>query len=191
MWQTTAVAGNPFEYFIVAPIENFAQFDGMGALEKGLGKEGYAAWQAKASRYVNSVKRYVLRTRPDLSYETKMTGPPKLAVVTTVRVAPGRVEDFENFTKNEYLPVVRQSRAAAYYVGQVIFGEDVNEFVTLLLRDNFADIDKGPITVQVLGAEGARKLTQKLAPGAVVHLARSFIRYVPELSIMPAEMPSK
>lgn len=45
--------------------------------------------------------------------------------------------------------------------------------------------------MRVLGEQGAMKLLQKLAPGVVTRLDRSVIRYVPELSIMPAEMPSK
>jgi hypothetical protein len=186
VWQTTAAAGDAFEYVIVAPIDNFAQYDGPGPLEKGLGKEGLAAWQAKASRYVNSVRRFVIRTRPDLSYEGKRTGPPKLAIVSHLHVAPGRGQDFENYTKNDFLPVVKQGQVT-YRVAETIFGGDANEFITLTLRESFADIDKGPVAVQVLGAEGAAKLFQKLTTGTLVHVERSFARYVPELSIMPGE----
>ena len=186
VWQTTAAAGDAFEYVVVAPIENFAQYDGPSPLEKGLGKEGLAAWQAKASRYVNSVRRFVIRTRPDLSYEGKRTGPPKLAVVSHLHVAPGRGQDFENYTKNDFLPVVKQGQVT-YRVAETIFGGDANEFITLTLRESFADIDKGPVAVQVLGAEGAAKLFQKLPTGTLVHVERSFARYVPELSIMPGE----
>ncbi len=191
VWQQTAASGNPYEFTMVAPIDNMAQFDGGGALEKGLGQEGYAAWQTKANSYVTSVRRYIIGTRPDLSYETKMTGPPKLAVVTTVRVAPGRSQDYENWAKNEYLPVIRRSKVAGYWVAQTVFGGDANEYVTLLLRDNFADIDKGPLAMQVLGAEGARQLNQKLVPGIVVHIERSFSRYMPDLSIMPTETANR
>jgi hypothetical protein len=186
VWQTTPAAGDAFEYILVAPIDNFAQYDGPGPLEKGLGKEGFAAWQAKAGRYVNSVRRFVIRTRPDLSSEGKRTGPPKLAVVSHIHVAPGREQDFENYTKNDYLPVIKQGQAT-YRVAQTIFGGDANEFITLTLRESFADIDKGPVTVQVLGAEGAAKLFQKLPAGTVMHLERYLARFVPELSIMPAE----
>ena len=182
VWQQTAAAGSPYEFTIVSPVDNMAQFDGESALEKALGKDGFAAWQAKASSYVTSVHRYVIRTRPDLSYETKMTGPPKMAVVTTLSVAPGRGQDYENWVKNEYLPVVRRSKAVGYWVAETVFGGDANEYVTLTLRDNFADIDKGPIAVQVLGAEGARQLNQKMPAGAIARAERSIIRFVPELS---------
>lgn len=190
VWQRTDAAGSPFEYIIVAPIENLAQYDGPSALEKALGKDGYAAWQGKAGRLVTSVRRYVIRTRPDLSYEGKRTGPPKLAVVTSVHVAPGHSQDWVNYMKNEYVPVMKQGQTT-YLVAETVFGDDVNEYITVTMRDSFADIAKGPITVQVLGAEGAAKLSQKLPVGTVTHTKRSFIRYVPELSIMAAEVSNK
>lgn len=188
VWVQTSLSGDAFEYIIVAPIENFAQYDGPGALEKGLGKEGYAAWITKAGHLVTAVHRFVIRTRPDLSSRGKRTGPPKFAVATSVIVAPGRGQEYENYLKNDYLPVIKKADAT-YYVAQTLFGGDVNEFHSLTLRESFAELDKGPITVQVLGDEGAMKLMQKIPAGAVVHMERSLIRFVPELSIAPAEAP--
>lgn len=186
VWQSTATAGDAFEYVIVAPIGAFAEFDGPSALEKGLGAQGFAGWQAKAGSFVTSVRRFVVRTRPDLSFEAKRTGPPKLAVVTAVHVAPNRNNDFENYVKNDYLPVMQKAQVS-YLVSQSIFGGDANEYVALTLRESFADLDKGPVVIQVLGAEGAQKLVQKLPAGTVTHLERSITRFMPELSLMPPE----
>jgi hypothetical protein len=74
-------------------------------------------------------------------------------------------------------------------VSQTIFGGDANDYVTLVIRDSFTDIDKGPVATQVLGQEGAQKLMAKLPAGAVTRVDRTIMRLVPELSIMPAEMP--
>ena len=190
VWQRTDAAGDPFEFIIVTPVDNFAQFDGGGPLEKALGTAGYAAWREKASRYVTGVRRYVLQTRPDLSHEGKRTGPPKLAVVSTIGVAPGRGQEWVSYTMNDFMPVFRKA-GATYLVAQTMFGDDVNEFITLTFRDSFADIDKGPVPVQTLGADGARQLNQKLPAGVITHIKRSFVRYVPELSIMPAQTSSR
>ena len=73
-----------------------------------------------------------------------------------------------------------------YLVSQTIFGGDGNEYITLTMRDSFADLDNGPVLIQAIGPEAAQKLTQKMPAGAVVHLERSIARFVPELSIMPA-----
>jgi hypothetical protein len=185
VWQNTTAGGDAFEYVLVAPVGKFAEFDGPSALEKGLGAQGVPAWQAKAGNLVNSVRRFIIRTRPDLSFEAQRTGPPKLAVVTFIHVAPNRNDEFENYVKNDFSPVMKQA-GVTYLVSQTIFGGDANEYIALTMRDSFADLDKGPVLVQALGQEGAQKLMQKLPAGAVVHVERSLTRFVPELSIMPS-----
>ena len=184
VWQNTAAAGDAFEYVFVTPVAKLADFDGPGALEKGLGAQGLPAWQTKAGSLVNSVRRFIIRTRPDLSFAAQRTGAPKLAVVHFVHVAPNRNNDYEDFLKNDFTPVMKQA-GVTYLVSQTIFGGNGNEYITLTMRDSFADLDKGPVHIQALGQEGAQKLMQKMPAGAVVHLERSITRFVPELSIMP------
>ena len=186
VWQSTAAGGDAFEYVMVSPVGKFADYDGAGALEKGLGAQGFAAWQTKASSLVTSVHRFIVQTRDDLSFEKQSAGPHKLAVVTSIHVAPNRNSEFENYIKNDYMPVMKQAQVT-YLVTQTIFGGDANEYVTLTMRDSFADLDKGPVLVQTLGEEGAQKLLQKLPAGIVVHVERSLSRLVPELSFMPAQ----
>ena len=185
VWQNTGAAGDAFEYVLVTPVAKLADFDGPGALEKGLGPQGVPAWQAKAGSLVNSVRRFIIRTRPDLSFAAQRTGAPKLAVVHFVHVAANRNGDYENYLKNDFVPVMKQA-GVTYLVSQTIFGGNGNEYITLTMRDSFADLDKGPVHIQVLGQEAAQKLTQKMPAGAVVHVERSLTRFVPDLSIMPA-----
>lgn len=182
VWQNTSAAGDAFEYVLVAPVGKLAEFDGPGALEKGLGAAGVPAWQAKAGSLVKSVRRFIIRTRPDLSFAPQSAGAPKLAVLQFVHIAPNRNNDYENYLKNDFVPVMKQA-GATYQVSQTIFGGNANEYITLTMRDSFADLDKGPVIVQALGQEGAQKLLQKMPPGVVVHLERSLARFVPELSI--------
>ena len=185
VWQNTGAAGDPFEYVFVTPVAKLAEFDGPSALEKGLGPQGMPAWQMKAGSLVNSVRRFIIRTRPDLSFIAQQTGPPKLAVVSFVRVAPNRNDDYEGFLKNDYVPVMKQA-GVTYLVSQTIFGGNGNEYITLTMRNNFAELDKGPVLTQALGQEAAQKLLQKLPAGVVVNLERSITRFVPDLSIIPA-----
>jgi hypothetical protein len=184
VWQNTGAAGDAFEYVLVTPVGKLADFDAPSALEKGLGPQGISAWQTKAGSLVNSVRRFIIRTRPDLSFAAQRTGTPKFAVVHFVHVAPNRNSDYENYLKNDFVPVMKQA-SVTYLVSQTIFGGNANEYLTLTMRDSFADLDKGPVLIQELGQEAAQKLTQKLPAGVVVHLERSITRFVPELSIMP------
>lgn len=182
VWNTAI--GNVYEFVFVQPIEKFAVMDGQSALEKGLGKEGAAAFFAKADKMVSSVRTYIIQTRPDLSYMTEMKSPPKLAIVAHITVAQGRENDFENFTKNEWLPVVSKSGIAGYLMSKVIFGGNISEYISLTLQENFADLDKGIPTARVLGQEGAMKLQQKLPAGTIVSLERYVAMYNSDLSVM-------
>ncbi len=190
VWRT-AIFGNAFDYIFVGPIDGFAQFDGVSPLMKGLGKEGATAFFAKASKMVTNVHSMAYEVRDDMSYNTKMTGPPKMAVVTFTSVAPGRTVEYENYIKNDVLPVIQKSDVAGYWVSRASFGGDVNEYITLVLHDNFAELEKGPPTARVLGQEGAMKLAQKLPVGVVVHQERFVSRYVTELSYRPEPTANK
>ncbi|HLA09843.1 MAG TPA: hypothetical protein VJ023_04445 [Pyrinomonadaceae bacterium] len=181
VWQSTNAAGDAFEFVLVAPVGKFAEYDGPSPIEKALGAQGSAAWMAKAGSFVNSVRRYIVRTRPDLSNYMMREGPPKLAVITAVHVAQNRNAEFENYLKNDFVPVLKQAKAM-YLVSQTIFGGNANEYISLVLRDSFAELDKGPPLMQVLGEEGAMKLLQKLPAGVVTHVERSITRYAADLS---------
>lgn len=190
VWRT-AQFGDAFEFTFVSPVDNFAEFDGPGPLEKALGKEGAGAWYSKASRMVNGVRSFIMAHDPELSHEGKMDGPPKMAVVSYVSVAPGRAAEYEGFIKNEMLPVIKKSDVPGYWFQRVGLGGDANQFITLTLHNNFAELEKGPPARRVLGLDGALKLAQKLPPGVVTHTENRVIRLVPELTYRPAQTSSK
>jgi len=124
-------------------------------------------------------------TRPDLSILPPTATPPKLFLISWITVVPGRTQEFESFIKNDMLPVIKRAQVPGYLVSQVLFGGATNQYVLLTGRDSYADLDKGLPWEQVLGREGASKLLQKGAP-YISHGERSIVRFVPELSIMPA-----
>jgi hypothetical protein len=189
VWQT-AVFGEAYEYTFVTPITNFAQYDSDGPILKALGQEGARAYAAKARRMIASSRTYAIQTRPDLSYMGKMTGPPKLSVGTFVKVAPGRHVELENLIKTDIVPVMKRADVAGYFVSQVVFGGDANEYASFVLYDKFADLDKGSPYARVLGQDGTNKLLQKTA-GLVVSAERRVYRYNAELSFGAPAPPQK
>ena len=190
VWQTASF-GNLFEYFIVAPIDNLAQYDSPPALERALGKAGYEAWRLEVGRMINDARTFAARYRPDLSYETELTAPPKLGVVTFYHVMPGRSADFEETFKNDILPVIKRSTVKNFWVQQTAFGGDVNEYITLALQENFADVDKGSPVIRVLGQERGMELMRNLSRGNVSHIERMIIRFVPELSFRQTQTTNR
>jgi hypothetical protein len=181
-WQT-AIFGESGIYAFVVPIENFNQYDGDNPPLRALGAEGARAYAEKNRRFIVSSRTYADQTRPDLGYEVKMSGPPKLALLSNVRIAFGKGPDYEALVKSDLLPVIRKA-GLGYAVSQTVLGGDINEFTTLIFYDSFADIGKGHPFDRILGADGSRQLTAK-AVGIVTHVERSVVRYVPELSFAP------
>ena len=181
----TDIFGDYSEYTVVTPFEKFAEYDAGSPLERGFDKTSFEAWRNKIRHVVENVSSEAVRTRPDLGFG-QMTEQPKLAVSFTTRVAPGREQEYETYLKNDYLPVIKRSGVKALYVGQILFGGTVNEYIGVALIDDFADIDKGPPIRRVLNQADTEKLMKKLSPGIVVGQTRSICRYLPELSYMPA-----
>ena len=177
-WRT--VFGENYEVAFVTQMANLAVRDAPNPMVKALGEEGARAYAAKNRRFIASSRSFVIRTRPDLSYATS-SEPPRLAVLSSLSIAPGRITDYENHVKTDVLPIQKKAQSLGYLVSQTIFGGDGNEFVTLTLVNSFADLDKGPAAVRVLGAEGAAKLSAKTS-GIVTRSERIVIRYDPELS---------
>jgi hypothetical protein len=180
-WKT-AVFGNSFEYIYAQPIENYSEFDGPGPLERALGKEGAAAWNAKSRRFLTSVRRMVINTRPDLSYDPGRTGDPAVAVVTHATAAQGRNAELEKWVTADLLPAMRQAKVPAYTVSQVLLGGNANEYITLVHHNDMAELEKGPPVYRVMSKEAGDKLYAKLAPGALTDVRRYVVRFAPELS---------
>ncbi len=180
VWQT-AVFGDSYEWAAVTPIEKFAQYDEPSPLVKALGQEGFTRLITKIRKCISGSHSYAFRFRPDLSIQKEMKEPPQIAVVTSVRVTPGREPDFENFLKNDILPVLKKSDIVGYFVHQTVFGGDGTQWVGVTLYNKFADLDAGPPLVRVLGQEGANKLLAKAA-GLVTSVERSVTRYNRDLS---------
>lgn len=179
-WKTAQ--GDTFEYIIATPIQNYAELDMPHPIERANGKDGYANWRAKSSKLITSVETRIIERRHDLSYEPMMSGPPKLAIFTTVVVAPDRVTEFEGLVVSDIVPAMKQSGTAGYWVSRTRFGGNVNEYRTVWLFDNYAELDKGLSLDRVLGKEGSMKLTAKVSATLAGPLERRIMRYVPALS---------
>lgn len=169
-------------YVIVTPVESLAEFDNPGPFRRVLGEEGARAYNQKAARFIESARYEALETRPDLSIEPKSGWAPKLAVVTTTTIAPGRDEDYENFVKTAVLPAIKKANPQAYLVSRVVYGGNLNQYVSVTLLDSFADLQKWHEAIAKEAA--AAKLPAKSA-GIVTARENAIYRYVPELSITP------
>lgn len=187
-----SVVGESGKMYTVEPMDDLSLFDQTpNRLTKALGEEGARALGKKTSSYLadGGSRSWLAQSRPDLSWTEQLTAPPKIAAVSHVKIARGRSADFENYIKNDYLPVVKKSGVMGYSVLTVMYGGDVSEYITLTFFNSFAEMEKNDpfmrSTVQrVAGAETAERNFQKTI-GVIVGLEREVIRFRPDLSILP------
>jgi hypothetical protein len=179
----TAVFGDVFQVAHVTDVTGLEQYDGPPPLKKALGDDGYAAYQAKAGTFVSSVRTYLIRTRPDLSYVADPAYQPKMSILTSVEVASDKIAEFEAFIKNDWIPALKSGGGKSYRVSQVIYGGTATQYFTLVDVDTFADIAKGHPVTRALGDEGLVKMMAKLG-GATQHVERTIIKLDPDLSFM-------
>jgi len=183
VWNT-AVFGEG-GYVIVAPIENLTQYDNPSPAVRALGQEGARAYAAKAGRFIESAHSVAIETRPDLSIPPP-SAEPKLAVVNTTTILAGRDDEYENFIKTAVLPAVKKAAPKGYLVSKVVYGGNLNQYSSVVLLDNFADLQRYR---EAFGKEATTAKLSAKSAGIVTSRENAIYRYVPDLSIMPA--PSK
>lgn len=187
---TTGVFGEAYEYIYVTPINDFADYDGPSVAVKALGEEGARSFGAKARRFMVSSRTFAVRTRPDLSFEGKMTNMPKLAVINSITIVPGKNVEFEAILKSDILPAVKKLGVTAFLVSQTVLGGNTNEYSLIGLMDTFAEVGKGSPLIRGMGGQEAfNRLLSKMT-GIIASQERTIARFVPDMSF-PTPAPAK
>ena len=184
---TTATLGEGFEYITIRPIEGLQEFDEPNLLTKALGEEGARKWGAKRGAMIVSSRSYIMQARPELSISPDPNAVPKLAFVSRASIAPGRSTEFENYVKNDVLPIVKKTNPKGHLVTKVTTGGDTEEYISATLLDSFADFEKWSAA---LVKEGYGNIVAKRA-GIVMRREMAVYRYVPELSLRPQTVAEK
>lgn len=182
--------GDLAEYTSVAPLSKYADLDGAGPVEQALGKAPALALLKRGGGYITHIHREATRSLPDVSIDTPMENPGEYAIVTVLRLMPGKAQDWVSFMKDDYLPAMRKADVANLWVSVPAFGADSNQRIMVRMMRKMAEIDAGPAVRKALGEEGARKLGMK-ASGIVASSHMDIVRIRADLSLMPAPPKAK
>jgi len=158
-----AAYGTLGEFRVITPIEKFADRDNPSPIERALGAAAAKEYNDTLRKMIASSSTLVIQAVPDLRLDPKPDAVYKLLVLSTVHVMPGRATEYLDFLQNEILPIEKKGETKRMFVSRVLLGGDGNEIRVARFAEKFADLDAGPATVRVLGADGARKLGQKTA----------------------------
>jgi hypothetical protein len=175
------IMGDLFEYISIYPISHFADLDGPTPVEHALGKEEADKLMRKGRSYIVSARRITSLAADDLSLNTPTPVPAPYALVTIVQLVQGKSADFDAWTKNEYLPMLKKGGMKNYWVSRTLFGGDPDERVMVRPLEKMAEIDAGPVAARVLGEEGGRKLMSGTA-GFTKSVQYRMVRYRADLS---------
>lgn len=179
---TTGPSGQAFTFTSVQPITNYAQFDQPGALQKAIGTDGVANYNAKIRPTIVSQHNFIQTLRQDLSIQSNSPTPPALLVVQAFQVAPGKGNDFTSSMTSDYLPNFKKAGVKDFWAYGTNFGAPGGQIVTVRALAKYAELDEpGLLNKAGLSQEAIQQMGARRAAVASV-IGNDLIRLVPELS---------
>src|SRR6266487_215028 len=183
-WQSGAPFGEGNSYGIVTPIDKFATYDMHPLARRILGDGPGRAYQDKLAAMTVSRRTFAVQDRAELSMPPAASAKIVAAILQDVTVISGHAEQYEAYLKNDVLPVLKKGKVLGTAVSRTVFGGNGNEYHVVTYLESFAEVDKGPAQVQVLGQAAAAALAAKGTPH-IANVERTILRYVPDLSYRP------
>jgi hypothetical protein len=183
-WLSGAPFGEGNTYGIVTPIDKFATYDMPNLASRVLGDAPARAYQEKLAALIVSRRTFAVQDRAELSIPPAATAKIVGAILQDVTVVSGHAEQYEAYLKNDVLPVLKKGNVLGTAVSRTVFGGNGNEYHLVTYFESFAEIDKGPAQVRVLGQPAAAALAAKGA-AHIANIERTILRYVPDLSFRP------
>ena len=170
--------------------DNFAAIRARNeAFAKNNSKEVLDAWNAKVREFVIDQRTYMIEFLPELSWmNPKLKSLPVYWVATERYIQPGHVKDYENYIKNDQLPLEKKADTNGRQLARLRYGGDGNHFFSFGFFNDLTELDPPSTIIQAAGGtEAIAKMQQKLM-GVVRRSETRILRLRPECSILPASM---
>jgi len=179
--------GQGFTFVTVQPVTNYAQYDQPGAIQRALGADGAAKYNAKLRPTLVSTHTIVQTLQPNESIQSNSTTPSPLIVVQNIQVLSGKGAEFESILKSDYLPNYRKAGVTNFFVFTTNFGAPNSLVTTVRPISTYAELDQQPgLLARAVGAEAAQKINAR-RNALIASIETEVYRFVPELSFgMPA-----
>ena len=158
----TYIFGNSYEYVIVAPIDNFGDFDGQSPLAKALAPAALASRGEMLRKCVESSTSFMSTREVEISNLIQNDSIPPIFVSARYRIAPGKFQEFVNLMKSDILPVYKKA-GVRMTVARRSVGTNPNDLTINSYYKTFADWGGGPLLTKQLGAEASAKINAKFA----------------------------
>ena len=180
-------AGNAFYRSILVPINDLSELEDAAVFTRALGAEAAEDLLARHRELVTSIETRIVRARPDLGFGTPPETP-GIGVLTTVTVANGRTQEFEQRLRTTVSRELQANNVASLRVGQVLYGGEANQYFTLLdfadRGDQKAALGHPTALEWVLGPVGLTRIADE-PNSPVIAIKRVILRYEGDLSAGP------
>ena len=164
----TAQFGNSYEIYLVRPISSFAdEYDTGGPLARVLKPDKRRRLVDRLRRMTVSRQRYAIRSHPDMSVDAERGGLPLLRM-TTIQVAPGRGQEWEQFMRSSLPKFADADVALAVY--ERVFGPGPSAWLVVENFSSFAHLEQPSVMFRAFG-EQAGAATARIAGLGDVHRA--------------------
>ena len=175
-------SGQGYTFVSVQPITSYAQYDQPGALQKAIGADGVANYNAKLRPAIVSQHTYIQTLRQDLSILSNSNAPPALAVIQSFQIAPGKGDDFTKSMTADYLPNYKKAGLKDFWVYATNYGAPGGQIVTVRPLAKYAELDEqGLLAKAGVTGDAAAQIGARRAAIATV-IDNELVRLVPELS---------
>jgi hypothetical protein len=161
VYQTT-LFGNNYEYVTVSPFASYAEFDNPNPIVKALEPAAAARLNEKLRKCVVSANSFSSTRFTDLSNLVDNDAQPPIVVSARYRIAPGKMQEFQNLVKSDVLPIYKKAKVR-FTVNRRGIGTNTADVTMVTYYSKFADLDGGSFLTKQLGQEGALKLNAKFA----------------------------
>ena len=183
-WRETwaTASGQGFTRISVTPLANYAELDQPNPLQRALGADGVASYNAKLRPTIESTHTYAETVRQDLSILSNSSTPPAFAVVQTFQVAAGKGDEFTSSMTSDYLPNYKKAGVKDFWVYATNFGAPGGQIVTVRPIAKYAELDQpGLLNRAGLSADAAAKIGARRAAVSTV-IDNEIARFVADLS---------
>ena len=177
-------AGNVFYRSVLVPLNDLTELDETAVFTRALGAERAQNLLARHRELVTSIETRIVRARADLGFGAP-PDVPGIGVLTTVTVANGRTQEFEQRLRSSVSRELQTNNVASLRVGQVLYGGEANQYFTLLqFRDSVTRraATGHPTALEwALGPVGVARVADE-PNSPVIAIERIILQYDQELS---------
>jgi hypothetical protein len=191
VWQVEI--GDVNTYHIVSQFESFADV----ANEEAMPMEPmeWATWMNRIGATIDSHQAMIARVRLDMSVMPEAQGQqgsqgaqdgqtpeePELLMLMATTVLPGRAQDYENWIRDEVLPVMRESDGLGVVTNQMAFGADDRMWVFAIPLSGWSELDMPSPLHRSLGEAAAEELLSR-GDAMIERREATILRSRPDLS---------